>query len=178
MITRITEKNGQYHIPATQMRSCGFKRGAELLCCPGDDVCVILRDRMTAKELIAAAYRLRDVTRSLMDLLAEGCGPCRECGPVCRPLSTIGKPVEATEDTLFGAGIPAGAKLTASVDGDAHRIIVTEADYAYDLRDLPPDFVDLLDGADGPSICFASLDRHLIRNDVICEAALPGLGGE
>ena len=177
MVTKLTENKGQYPIPATQLRACGFARGEELLCYPGDDVCVILRERMTAKELIAAAYRLRELTQALIDQLAEGCGPCRDCAPECLPLSMIDDPGEIPLDLLRKAGIPVGAKLCYSVDPNSGAITVTEADYDYDLRDLPGDFVDMLDGEEGPSICFASLNRHLIKGDVIYDAGVSGRAG-
>ena len=62
------------------------------------------------------------------------------------------------------AGIPEGVKLCAEVDKETHSVIISEAGYRYDLRDLPPDLLDTFSAA---GICLGKLEEHLIMEDTV-----------
>ena len=62
------------------------------------------------------------------------------------------------------AGIPEGAKLYAEANRGDHSIAIYLADYAHDLRDVPPDLMEILLAS---NVCLAELEEQLIREDNI-----------
>ena len=62
------------------------------------------------------------------------------------------------------AGIPEKAKLCASVDEDEHTVTISEADYDYDLRDVPEEVLEMFRDAE---ICVGELEERLILGDVV-----------
>ena len=62
------------------------------------------------------------------------------------------------------AGIPEKAKLCASVDEGEHSVTISEADYDYDLRDVPEEVLEMFRDAE---ICVGELEERLILGDVV-----------
>ena len=75
-----------------------------------------------------------------------------------------GDEVELPDYLREEAGIPEKAKLCASVDEDEHTVTISEADYDYDLRDVPEEVLEMFRDAE---ICVGELEERLILGDVV-----------
>ena len=125
-------------IPTAAMKLSGFESSGKVELHASEDTLVVLKQRMTAMELLRAARSLQklatDLHVHLPDYLREE------------------------------AGIPEKAKLCASVDEDEHTVTISEADYDYDLRDVPEEVLEMFRDAE---ICVGELEERLILGDVV-----------
>ncbi len=151
-------------IPAAAIKLCGFEKGdkTDLHALPG--TAIVLKQKMTAMEVIQVMDALHQLTVDLSVHLARACGPCDGCEDGC-PFDdleedSIGLPDYLRED----AGIPAGAKLCAYVDEEENTVTIAEAGYDHDLRDVPPYLVEMLGTA---GICLGELEERLIVGDTV-----------
>ena len=76
-----------------------------------------------------------------------------------------GDEVELPDYLREEAGIPEKAKLCASVDEGEHSVTISEADYDYDLRDVPEEVRGDVPGT--AEICVGELEERLILGDVV-----------
>ena len=73
---------------------------------------VVLPGRMTALELLRAAEGLWEVSRTLLEILEDACGPCEECQDACPMAAYNGGPLVRVEPSaLEEAGISPQQKL-------------------------------------------------------------------
>ena len=159
-----TEKN--LIIPHAALKLSGFGQKEAVEYHALDDVVVVLKRYMTAKELACAAYQLQELSMELLDCLVKVCGACEDCGEPC-PMDDLdcdddmGRLLEAAREA---AHIPRDIKLCASVDQEEHLVLITEAGYTNDLRDLPEELVKELAAA-GVSMC--KLECLLMEGEII-----------
>ena len=113
-------------------------------------------------ELLRAARSLQKLATDLHVHLARVCGHCDGCDGEC-PFGG-GDEVELPDYLREEAGIPEKAKLCASVDEGEHSVTISEADYDYDLRDVPEEVLEMFRDAE---ICVGELEERLILGDVV-----------
>ncbi len=68
------------------------------------------------------------------------------------------------DDLRREAGIPEGAKLCASVDEEEHTVTISTADYDHDLRDIPPETLEMFTAA---NVCLGELEGWLMAGDIV-----------
>ena len=149
-------------IPAAAMKLSGFESGGRVELHASEDTLVVLRQRMTAMELLRAAKSLQKLATDLHVHLARICGPCDGCDGEC-PFED-GDGVDLPDCLREEAGIPENAKLCASVDEEAHTVTISEAGYDHDLRDVPEEVLEMFRDAE---ICVGELEERLILGDVV-----------
>ena len=149
-------------IPAAAMKLSGFESGAKVVLHASEDTLVVLKQRMTAMELLRAAKSLQTLVTDLHVHLAKVCGPCTGCDGEC-PFED-GDEVDLPDYLREEAGIPEKAKLCASVDEEEHTVTISEADYDHDLRDVPEEVLEMFKEA---GICVGELEERLILGDVV-----------
>lgn len=153
-------------IPNIIMEQSGFEKGQTVEIHALTDAVVILKKRMNAMELVHAIDQLQQLSTQLSVYLAKVCGPCDGCTEECDvDLEHPGSGVELPGWLRQEAGIKQDAKLCAWVKEDG-SVGVAEADYRYDLSDVPPHMLEVL-AASG--VCLSELDEMLIREEVIYE---------
>lgn len=138
----------------------GFQREAALDVHGAEQAIVLLKKEMTAMELVQAVQSLGGLTYQLTSHLAKVCGPCQHCESPC-PCTQEEEPVQVPEDLLERAGIPKDAKL--DVFAENGRITVSAAE-APDLRDVPPEMLELLRQS---GVCLDALEELMMKEDVI-----------
>ena len=131
-------------IPTAAMKLSGFESSGKVELHASEDTLVVLKQRMTAMELLRAARSLQKLATDLHVHLARVCGHCDGCDGEC-PFGG-GDEVELPDYLREEAGIPEKAKLCASVDEDEHTVTISEADYDYDLRDVPEEVLEMFRG--------------------------------
>lgn len=138
------------------MKLSGFESSGKVELHASEDTLVVLKQRMTAMELVRAARSLQKLATDLHVHLARVCGHCDGCDG--------GDEVELPDYLREEAGIPEKAKLCASVDEGEHSVTISEADYDYDLRDVPEEVLEMFRDAE---ICVGELEERLILGDVV-----------
>lgn len=132
-----------------------------------DGAVLLLKQKMTAAELIGVSELLREIASELVLNLAMACGPCEPrdgCEEHC-PFDAL----DAEAITLPGylredAGIPENAKLRACVDEENGAVIITAAEHEHDLSDVPEFIMDVMENC---GVCFGSLEEHLVKGDIV-----------
>ena len=159
-----TEKN--LIIPRAALKLSGFGQKEAVEYHALDDVVVVLKRYMTAKELACAAYQLQELSMELLDCLVKVCGACEDCGESCpvENLDSGGDVAELLEQARRVAGFPKNVRLRASVDKEEGTVLISEAGYINDLRDLPEELVKELAAA-GVSMC--KLECLLMEGEII-----------
>ncbi|WP_204789763.1 hypothetical protein [Oscillibacter sp. CU971] len=125
-----------------------------------DHAVVILEEKMTAEEMVRAIHSLKDLASDLLVHLAKVCGPCEHCETPC-PCAQAEEQISVPEELLKQASIPKGAKLDIFAENGC--LTITAAD-APDLRDVPPEMLDLLRQS---GVCLDALEELMIEEAVI-----------
>lgn len=144
------------------MKLSGFEPECKVELHVSKDALVVLKQRMTAVELLRAAKSLQKLATDLHVHLARVCGPCNGCDGEC-PFEggdEVGLPDYLREE----AGIPKNAKLWASADEETHTVTICEADYDHDLRDVPAEVLEMFRES---GICVGELEERLILGDTV-----------
>ena len=125
---------------------------------------------MTAMEYVKLLTALTAHTGQMLMALSDTCGHCDECGEdecSCRdlPIEELSRPAVTVPDwAREEADIPPGAKLDCYVDDDSGAITVCEADYAYNLSDVPPEILFALRQC---GCCLSVLEDALMKDDIV-----------
>ncbi len=161
-------------IPNTVMELSGFERGAMVELHALTDTVVVLKKRMTAMEIVNAIDALQRLTVDLFGELAETCGACEDCGggecPAWARAAT-----EVPEEVRQEAGIPAGVKLQAWPGETEGTVTVAQADYRFDLTDVPEWVYSTLEAL---GACLGNLEELLMSEEPIHGAKGGGTDGE
>ena len=132
-----------------------------------DQAAVVIPGKMTVMEVIQTAEALQSLASDLLAAIGESCAKCDGCkvellcdlmkGEIC-PEVTI--PPQVLEE----AGVDPDSKLACEVDPESGEIRIVEADYRYDLSDVPQ---TLLDTFRECGVCLADLDEKLKEEKVV-----------
>ena len=138
----------------------GMESGTPIDIHASEDAAIVLRETMTAAEMVGAIQSLRTITANLLIHLAKVCGPCDSCDMGC-PCLQAEEAFPVPDALLEEAGIPKGAKL--DVFAENGRLTISVAD-APDLRDVPTEMLDLLRQS---GVCLDTLEELMIEEAVI-----------
>lgn len=144
------------------MKLSGFEPECKVELHVSKDALVVLKQRMTAVELLRAAKSLQKLATDLHVHLARVCGPCNGCDGEC-PFEG-GDEVDLPDYLREEADIPKNAKLWASADEETHTVTICEADYDHDLRDVPAEVLEMFRES---GICVGELEERLILGDTV-----------
>lgn len=128
---------------------------------------VVTSGEMEAMEMIQTAMSLRNYADEIIKTLMNICGKCGHCsGEETCPCEADceGPDIVVPDWAREEADIPSDAKLICDVDEDSGEIRVFEADYEYDLSDVPAFVIEAFqkNGA-----CLGELQEHLMMEDVV-----------
>ncbi len=154
-------------IPNTVMELSGFEKGSPVELVAADDTVIVLKHKMSAMELIRAVDSLQRLAVELNEHLAQACGPCEACDD-CNGENCPADP-ERTQTVLPDAvrkeiGLPDGVKLCACPGGEPGTAIVCQADYRYDLTDVPAWELIALRNM---GVCLGELEELLMSEDPV-----------
>ena len=126
-----------------------------------DQAAVVIPGKMTAMEVIRTAEALQGLASDLLTALGEACEKCDGCHVelLCDLMEGEIRPeVSVPLQVLEEAGADPDCKLAYDVDPESGEIRIVEADYRYDLTDVPP---TLLDTFRECGICLNDLEEKL-----------------
>ena len=150
-------------IPFSVMELSGLEKGEPVEIRTLDDAVVILRNEMNAMELVRAIDSLQSAVLDLAMHLVDVCGPCEDCtGNEECPADPSRTATMIPEELRKEANIPTDAKLCAWVGDTPGTITVGQAEYRYDLTDVPPWILEILISR---GACLGRLEERLMEED-------------
>lgn len=128
-----------------------------------DSAAVLLKDRMTAMEVLGAVSSMDRLSGQLLEALAEACEQCVGCEEDC-PFIEKSTGISLPGHLLEAANIPEGARLCAEPFPDSGCIIVSEPDLEHNLDDVPEELLDVLTEC---GVCLESLSELIGSGEVV-----------
>ena len=152
-------------IPNVVMELSEFERGEMVEICALPDAVVVLKREMTAMELIRAVESLQRLAMELNRHLAGVCGPCEDCrGDGDCPAEPAHTRTAIPDEVRKDVRIPANAKLCAWPGEQEGTVTVAQADYRYDLTDVPEWELSTLAMM---GVCLGELEERLMAEDIV-----------
>lgn len=152
-------------IPNVVMELSEFERGGMVEICALPDAVVVLKREMTAMELIRAVDSLQRLAMELNRHLAGVCGPCEDCrGDGDCPAEPAHTRTAIPDEVRKDIRIPANAKLCAWPGEQEGTVTVAQADYRYDLTDVPEWELSTLAML---GVCLGNLEEKLMAEDTV-----------
>ena len=127
-----------------------------------ENAVVAMKTTMNAMELIKVAEGLKNLSEELIVHLAGICGRCHDCS-YCERFEEFDE-IIVPDYLLEEAGIPKDAKLCACTEEDSGEIIVMQADYDYDIADVPKFVIDIFEMS---GICIRELEEKIMMDDIV-----------
>ena len=127
-----------------------------------ENAVVAMKTTMNAMELIKVAEGLKNLSEELIVHLAGICGRCHDCS-YCERFEEFDE-IIVPDYLLEEAGIPKDAKLCACTEEDSGEIIVMQADYDYDIADVPKFVIDIFEMS---GICIRELEERIMMEDIV-----------
>ena len=159
----IKEKsNSNIIIPIEVLKASGLLDSEDIELKTLENAFVLMKGTMNAMELIKLAERLKSLSEELIVHLAGACGRCQDCS-YCQGLEEFDE-ILVPDYLLEEAGIPKDAKLCAYTEEDSGEIIVIQADYDYDIADVPSFVIDIFEMS---GICIRELEEKIMREDIV-----------
>ena len=154
-------------IPTAMLELSSLGKGEPVEIRTMDGAVVVLRKQMTAMELVRVLKNLQETVLDLTMHLANVCGPCEDCngsgGGDC-PADPSRTATVIPEEVRQEAGFPADAKLCAWPGDKPGTVVVGQADYRYDLTDVPVWLLELLASY---GVCVGMLEELLMEEDAV-----------
>lgn len=136
--------------------------GNEALAVHGEEhAIVVMKEEMTAMELLQSIQSLSALASGMMACLAHICGSCGHCEGGCPYAHIDTEPTRPDEALLKQAGIPKDARLNVTAEDGA---VIFEAAEGHDLRDVPPEILELFRQT---GVCLDVLDELLESGEII-----------
>lgn len=151
-------------LPHSALELCGLGADKEVDLHTTPNALVVLKKRMTAMELVRTIDSLTTLAAELVDHLAGACGPCQPCAEKDGCPRAVNDYITVPEELLEEVGLPADAKLCGVAGPEKGSILVTQAGYKYDLRDLPPGLLEVLAQT---GVCLGDLEELLMTEATI-----------
>ena len=127
-----------------------------------ENAVVAMKTTMNAMVLIKVAEGLKNLSEELIVHLAGICGRCHDCS-YCERFEEFDE-IIVPDYLLEEAGIPKDAKLCACTEEDSGEIIVMQADYDYDIADVPKFVIDIFEMS---GICIRELEERIMMEDIV-----------
>jgi len=154
--------NNNVSLPNEILNTCDLTGCDEIEFNNLDNAVVAMKTTMNAMELIKVAEGLKNLSEELIVHLAGVCGRCQDCS-YCERFEEFDE-IIVPDYLLEEAGIPKDAKLCACTEEDSGEIIVMQADYDYDIADVPKFVIDIFEMS---GICIRELEERIMMEDIV-----------
>lgn len=154
--------NNNVSLPIEILNAADLTGGEEIEFNTLENAVVAMKTTMKAMELIKVAEGLKNLSEELIVHLAGICGRCHDCS-YCERFEEFDE-IIVPDYLLEEAGIPKDAKLCACTEEDSGEIIVMQADYDYDIADVPKFVIDIFEMS---GICIRELEEKIMMEDIV-----------
>ena len=174
MKTILEEYPNEVHISTAELERANLTEWERLELHLLDQTAVVIPGQMTVMELLRVTEALQSLTSDLLAALCAACEQCDNCQmnePCGQMKGEVHPEVEVPVYLLEEAGLEPDTKLAYKADPESGAIHIVEADYRFDLTDIP---VPLLDTLRECGVCMSDLEDKLVQEDVVYGAASMG----
>lgn len=156
-------------IPASLLREAALNQRKALGIVLLDHTLVLVPgDGLSAMDIIQVLKDLRKLSDYFMGKIAEACEACNNCGESvgCELITAkqIKPAIQLPPDLMREAGIRPGSKLTCLPDAEDGVLRIAEADYRFDLTDVPS---EILQQFRDRNVCLNDLEDLLMSEDIV-----------
>ena len=163
----IMDEPVEVHISAVDLEAANLNEWERLELHLLDQTAVVIPMEMTIMEVIRTAESLQGLASDLLAAIGAACEKCDGCNVelLCNLMKGEVRPeVSIPPEVLEEAGADPDCKLACEVDPESGAIHVVEADYRYDLTDVPP---TLLETFRDCGMCLNDLEEKLKEEVVV-----------
>ena len=174
MKTILEEYPNEVHISTAELERANLTEWERLELHLLDQTAVVIPGQMTVMELLRVTEALQSLASDLLAALCAACEPCDNCEmaePCDQMKGEVYPEVEVPDYLLEEARLEPDTKLTYEADPESGAVHIVEADYRFDLTDIP---VPLLDTLRECGVCMSDLEDKLVQEDVVYGAASMG----
>lgn len=154
--------NSNIIIPIEVLKASNLLNSKDIELKTLENAFVVMKGTMNAMELIKLAEGLKNLSEELIVHLASVCGRCLDCS-YCAGFEEYDE-IIVPDYLLEEAGIPIDAKLCAYTEEDSGEVIVMQADYDYDIADVPQFVINIFEIS---GICLRELEERLMMDDIV-----------
>ena len=147
MKTILEEYPNEVHISTAELERANLTEWERLELHLLDQTAVVIPGQMTVMELLRVTEALQSLTSDLLAALCAACEPCDNCQmnePCGQMKGEVHPEVEVPDYLLEEAGLESDTKLAYEADPESGAIHIVEADYRFDLTDIPAPLLDTL----------------------------------
>lgn len=174
MKTILEEYPNEVHISTAELEGANLTEWARLELHLLDQTAVVIPGQMTVMELLRVTEALQSLASDLLAALCAACEQCNNCEmdePCDQMKGEVHSEVSVPGYLLEELGLEPDTKLAYEADPESGAIHIVEADYRFDLTDIP---VPLLDTLRECGVCMSDLEDKLVQEDVVYGAASMG----
>lgn len=167
----LEEYPNEVHISAAELERANLTEWARLELHLLDQTAVVIPGQMTVMELLRTVEALQSLASDLLAALCAACEQCNNCEmdePCGQMKGEVHSEVSVPGYLLEELGLEPDTKLAYEADPESGAIHIVEADYRFDLTDIPAPFLDTLREC---GVCMSDLEDKLVREDVVYGAA-------
>lgn len=132
-----------------------------------DQAAVVIPGTMTVMEVIRTAETLQSLASDILATIGKACEKCDGCNVelLCNLMQGEIRPeVSIPPEVLLEAGTDPDSKLSCEVDPENGTIRIVEADYSYDLTDLPSTLLDIFREC---GVCLDNLEEKMKNEEIV-----------
>lgn len=167
MKTILEEYPNEVHISAAELERANLAEWARLELHLLDQTAVVIPGQMTVMELLRVTEALQSLASDLLAALCAACEQCNNCEmdePCGQMKGEVHSEVSVPGYLLEELGLESDTKLAYEADPESGAIHIVEADYRFDLTDIPAPFLDTLREC---GVCMSDLEGKLVQEDVV-----------
>ena len=167
MKTILEEYPNEVRISAAELERANLAEWARLELHLLDQTAVVIPGQMTVMELLRTVEALQSLASDLLAALCAACEQCNNCEmdePCDQMKGEVYSEVSVPGHLLEELGLESDTKLAYEADPESGAIHIVEADYRFDLTDIPAPFLDTLREC---GVCMSDLEGKLVREDVV-----------
>ena len=167
MKTILEEYPNEVRISAAELERANLAEWARLELHLLDQTAVVIPGQMTVMELLRTVEALQSLASDLLAALCAACEQCNNCEmdePCDQMKGEVHSEVSVPGYLLEELGLEPDTKLAYEADPESGAIHIVEADYRFDLTDIPAPFLDTLREC---GVCMGDLEDKLVQEDVV-----------
>ena len=167
MKTILEEYPNEVHISTAELERANLTEWERLELHLLDQTAVVIPGQMTVMELLRTVEALQSLASDLLAALCAACEQCNNCEmdePCDQMKGEVHSEVSVPGYLLEELGLEPDTKLAYEADPESGAIHIVEADYRFDLTDIPAPFLDTLREC---GVCMSDLEGKLVQEDVV-----------